>query len=61
MECGGKRKRDAAFDKNPKEIQSAAKVGALQNLQVAALIPLTYNLVAVSFLSRKQTDAISKA
>jgi len=35
------------------EIQSAAKVGALQNLQVAALIPLTYNLSAVSFLREK--------
>ena len=44
------------------EIQSAAKVGALQNLQVAAPIPLTYNLGAVSIPEqREQIDAISKA
>ena len=53
MECGGKRQRDAALDKTVKEIQSAAKVGALQDLQVAAPIRLTYNLGAVSFLREK--------
>jgi len=36
-----------------KEIQSAAKVGAVQNLQVAALIPLTYNLTAVAIPERE--------
>jgi hypothetical protein len=39
---------------NVTEIQSAAKVGALQNLQVAAPFPLTYNLAAVSFPEREK-------
>jgi hypothetical protein len=53
---------DRMFALHFKEIQSAVKVGALQNLQVAAPFPLTYNLDAVSIPElREQIDAISKA